>query len=144
MLSSEMFGAGREKQLLCHCLPGSFWPVFLATPLISQCSSPSAVQLSSPEPEGFFLSSPSSSSEPDEMVWMSSLSLVVPWACPATVCPFSPSLSVLLDRVSTSCKKALASHECSLGREEHWSNAFQATFKAPFSPNSILLFYSIL
>lgn len=39
---------------------------------------------------------------------MSSLSLAVPCACPAAACPFSPSLSVLLDSVSTSCGTAPA------------------------------------
>lgn len=38
------------------------------------------------------------------MVWMSSLSLAVPWGCPSALGPLSPSLSVLLDRVSTSWK----------------------------------------
>lgn len=67
----------------------------------NQNFSPSAPRLPpSPEPDDwFFLSSPSSSSDPEEMVWMSSLSLAVPGACPARC---SPSLSVLLDSVSTS------------------------------------------
>lgn len=35
---------------------------------------------------------------------MSSLSLALPCACPEAVCPFSPSLSVLLESVNTSYK----------------------------------------
>lgn len=100
-------------------------------------------QLSSPDPdEGFFLSSPSSSSEPEEMVWMSSLSLVVPWACPATACPFSPSLSVLLDRVSTSCREALTAPECSLGQGRASPHRFPSDVQGSlFSP---VVFCSLL
>lgn len=57
-------------------------------------------------PDMFFLSSKSSPSEPEEMVWMSSLSTAGAAVWPAAgfrLAPLSPSLSVLLDSVSTSC-----------------------------------------
>lgn len=53
----------------------------------------------------FFLSSKSSPSEPEEMVWISSLSTAVAEVWPAVgfrLVPLSPSLSVLLDSVKTS------------------------------------------
>lgn len=56
-------------------------------------------------PDMFFLSSKSSPSEPEEMVWISSLSMAAAEVWPAVgfrLVPLSPSLSVLLDRVRTS------------------------------------------
>lgn len=56
-------------------------------------------------PDMFFLSSKSSPSEPEEMVWISSLSTAVAEVWPAVgfrLVPLSPSLSVLLDSVRMS------------------------------------------